>query len=167
MRCSRIITLLLLLLVAVACQDQGQDLFFETIAQNDIINYQEESPALFVVAENDAVSALTLTLLAEDSNLADELRQLDYDRFYAVLVLQGQKSQGGHRVTVQRIVRLENRVSVYAEFTNPEPETRRTQAFTSPYHLVSVSNQGVWGQQIDFVLVAGSEDVAETSCFVP
>lgn len=168
MKCLKITLLLgLLLLVTATCQTRGQDLSFETILQRDIINYEEEKPELFVIAKNDEVDALVPTVLAEDPTLTDELRKLDYSRFFAILVLQGLKGQGGHSVTVQRIVRQNDQVNVYAEFTNPEPGTRRIQAFTSPYHLITVSKQSEWGQQMDFVLVVDSEEVAETSLFIP
>lgn len=157
----------LLLFVITACQPQERDLPFETIAQRDIINYREESPALLVITDDDAIDALVPNVLAEDPALADELGRLDYDRFFAILVLQGLKSTGGFSVTVQRISRQDNQVTVWVQFVEPALGTRRIAAFTSPYHLVAVSKQGEWGQQTHFLLVTDSEEVAETSHFIP
>jgi hypothetical protein len=165
-----VIRLGLLLLVITACQPKEGKLSFETIAQDDGFytgrSHGEEKPAILVIASTDEIDEPGLGVLFP-TELADELRQMDYDRVFAILVLQGVKSQGGFSVTVQRIDRQDDRVSVYAEFTNPEPGTRRTQGFTSPYHLAAVSKRGEWGQHIDFVLVTDSEEVAETSHFIP
>jgi hypothetical protein len=168
MKCSKITILLgLLLLVTTACQSRGQNLPFETIAQRDIINYREESPALFVIANDDEVDTLVPNVLAEDPALVDQLHQLDYERFFAILVLHGYVGSTGVSVTVQQITRQDNEVAVQARFVQPAPGTRTMPAFTSPYHLVAVSKQGEWGQQTRFVLVADSEEVVETSHFIP
>lgn len=157
----------MLLFAIVACKSQIGELSFETIAQSDIINYREEKPALFVITNDDEIDTLVPNVLAEDPALVDQLRQLDYDRFFAILVLQGLKSTGGFSVTVQRISRQNNQVTVQVQFIEPGPGTRITAAFTSPYHLIAVSKQGEWRRQIRFVLVADSEEVAETSHFIP
>lgn len=160
----------LLLFVITACQPQEGELSFETIAQGDGFytgrGYGEEEPSILVIANVDEIDEPGLDVLFP-TELADQLRQLDYNRFFAILALQGLKPQGGYSVTVQRIVRQDDQINVYAEFTSPEPGTRRIQAFTSPYHLVAVSKQGEWGQQMNFVLVTDSEEVAETSHFIP
>lgn len=171
MRCPKSIVLLgLLLFVITACQPQEGKLPFETIAQGDGFytgrGYGGEEPNLLIITGLNEVDSPGLDV-EFPPELADQLRQLDYDRFFAILVLQGLKHQGGYSITVQRVVRQDDRVNVHAEFTKPEPGTRRIQAFTSPYHLIAVSKQGEWGQQFRFVLIADSEEVAETSHFIP
>lgn len=177
MRCARIVGNILGLLVLVftiaACKSQEGGLPFKTIAKSEgfgdfgLTTYREEEPALLIIANDDEVDTLVPNVLAEDPALVDQLRQLDYDRFFAILVLQGLKSTGGFSVTVQRISRQDNQITVWVQFVEPTPGTRRIAAFTSPYHLVAVSKQGEWGQQIRFVLIADSEEVAETSHFIP
>jgi len=81
--------------------------------------------------------------------------------------LQGRKPSSGYQVTIRRIALQGDEVTVQAEFTEPQPKTFTLPAFTSPYHLVAVSKQGKWGQQIRFVLITDSEEVAETSHFIP
>ncbi len=160
----------LLLFVITACQPQERDLPFETIAQGDGFytgrGYGEEKPSILVIANVDEIDEPGLDVLFS-TELADKLRQLDYDRSFAILVLQGLKSTGGFSVTVQRISRQDNYVTVWVQFVEPALGTRRIAAFTSPYHLVAVSKQGEWGQQTHFVLVTDSEEVAETSHFIP
>lgn len=147
----------------VACKSHLEELSFETIAQGDGFyagrGYGGEEAALLVIASPEAVDKPGLDVQFP-SELADQLRQLDYDRFFAILVLQGLKTTGGFSVTVQRISRENNQVTVQVQFIEPGPGTRITGAFTSPYHLVAASKQGKWGQQINFVLVADSGEVA-------
>lgn len=157
----------MLLFTVTACKPQIEELSFETIAQRDIINYREENPALFVIANNDEIDALVQNVLAEDPALVDQLRQLDYTRNFAVLVLLGQKRSTGYAITIKQIVRKGDQVNIYAEVGSPELGTRIKPAFTSPYHLVAVSKQGKWGQQIKFVLEVDNEPVAESVHFIP
>jgi len=171
---GNLLVLLMMMFIITACKSQGGELLFETVAKSNgpdnlgLTTYREEEPALLIIANGDEVDALVPNVLAEAPTLADQLRQLDYDRFLAVLVLQGLKAQGGYSVTVQRIVQQDDQINVYVEFNSPEPGTRRIQAFTSPYHLVAVSKRGgEWGQQLHFMLITDSEEVAETSHFIP
>lgn len=159
--------LLVLLFTITACKPQEGELPFETIAQDDGgLGYVEEEPNLLIIAESEEVATSELDILFP-SELTDELRTLDYDRFFAILVLQGLKHQGGYGVTVQQINRQDGQVNVQAEFVSPAPGTRRIQAFTSPYHLVAISKEGTWEQQIRFVLMGDGELIAETTHFIP
>jgi len=165
-------SLLVLFLIITACQQQERVLSFETIAKSDasdigLIAYKEERPALLVIAKTEEIDDLIQNMLAGHSALADQLRQLDYDRLFAILVLQGLKGQGGHSVTVQEVSRQGSQVIVRADFVSPALGTRRIQAFTSPYHLVAVSKEGDWEQQVRFVLAVNDESAAETSHFIP
>ncbi len=158
---------ILLLFTITACKPQEGELPFKAIAQDDGgLDYVKEEPNLLIIAESEKVATPELDIQFP-SELADELRTLDYDRFFAILVLQGLKHQGGYSVTVQQINRQDAQVNVQAEFVSPAPGTRRTQAFTSPYHLVAISKKGAWGQQIRFVLMVDGEPVAETIHFIP
>lgn len=162
-----VLGLMMLPFTLIACKTRVEELSFETIAQSDVINYRGEKPALFVIAKEDEVDALASNVLAEDPALVRQLRYLNYNRFFALLVLQGLKSTGGYSVTVQRISRENSQVTVQVQFIEPGPGDWITGAFTSPYHLIAVSKQGKWGQQINFVLIADSKKVAKTSHFIP
>jgi hypothetical protein len=164
---ANLLEVAILLFIAVACKSQMEELSFETIAQGDVINYREESPALFVIANNNEIDALVPNVLAEDPLLVDQLRQLDYDHFFAILVLQGQKGSTGYAVNVQQIFRQGSRVMIKAEFVKPSPGAFIKPAFTSPYHLVAISKERQWGQEVKFVLVVNDESVAEASHFIP
>lgn len=173
MKCSRIsrlatnlLGLMMLLFTLAACKPQSEELSFETIAQSDGFytgrGYGGEEPALLVIASPEEIDKPGLDVQFP-SELADQLRTLDYTRNFVVLVLQGQKRSTGYAVTVKHIVRQGNQVTIEAEFVEPSPDTFRKPAFTSPYHLVAVSQEGQWGQEIKFVLVVNGETVAETT----
>jgi hypothetical protein len=171
MKYPKIIILLgLLLFIITACQTREQELSFETIAQGDGFytgqGYGGEKPNLLVTASLDEINKPGLDVQFP-SEVADQLRQLDYDRFFTILVLHGRVGSTRVSVTVQQITRQDEKVTIRAEFVKPSPGTRSEPAFTSPYHLVAVSKRGEWGQQIHFVLVVDSEEVAETSHFIP
>lgn len=174
MKCSRIATnvvgLMMLLFTLVACKPQIEELSFETIAQGDGFyagrGYGGEEPALLVIASPEEADKPGLDVQFP-SELADQLRTLDYTRNFVVLVLQGQKRSTGYAVTVKRIVRQRNQVTIDAEFVEPSLGVRRKPAFTSPYHLVVVPKEGQWGQEVKFVLVVNGETVAETTYFIP
>lgn len=164
---KKLVALGIMLLVCSTCLFQNRNLRFTTIAQENFINYEEEHPGLVVIAGLDEIGTIIDSVLAEDLLLVNDLWELDYDRCFVIFALQGQKYQGGYSITVQRIVRQDNQISVYADFIVPQPNTRRIQAETSPYHLVSVEKQGEWGQDFQFVLLNDSESVAEVSLYIP
>jgi hypothetical protein len=162
---------LLTLLILIGCKGpEPQDLPFETIARGDGFytgqGYGREEPNILVIAGPDEVDKPGLDVQFP-SEVVHQLRQLDYNRFFAVLVLHGYVGSTGVSVTVQQITRQDKEVTIQANFVRPGPGTRSMPAFTSPYHLVAVSKRGEWGQQIHFVLLTDDEEVAETFHLIP
>jgi hypothetical protein len=47
-------------------------------------------------------------------------------------------------------------------FDNPDPNSVQLQAFFAPYHLVTVTKSGTWGQPIHFIVMADNNVIAET-----
>jgi hypothetical protein len=152
----------------IACRPQEQTLTFETVAQRDIINYREDKSALFVIAKVEEIDDHTQNVLAEDPTLVNQLRALDYNRVFAVLVLHGYVGSSNYSVTVQKVTQQGDQVIIRADFVGPTPGTRIKPAFTSPYHLIAVSKKGgAFGQQIRFVLMKEDKPVAESTHFIP
>jgi len=140
---------------------------FKTISMGTYeLGYMREEPKLFIISTPDELN-IPGSEISFSHTLTNELRQLDYERFFAILVVQGLKRQGGYSVTVQEITRRGDQVTVRADFVSPAPGTRRTQGFTSPYHLITVSKGASWGQQIQFVLLDNDKSVATITHFVP
>jgi len=168
---NRWVLLPLLLLTLSACQAGEQRLSFNTIARSEPqylgTSYWQEEPAIQVIARPEEIDDPAQTILAQDRELAEQLRALDYERVFALLVLHGYVGSTGYSVTVLRIAREGDQVTVRAELGAPAMGTRTMPAFTSPYHLVAVSKKGTWGKEFRFVLLAGDQPVAERSHFIP
>ncbi len=157
-------------LILTARQPQTQELPFETISQGIGFptgrSYSGEDPNLLVITAPEAVDAPGLEIQFTPE-LAEQLRTLDYDRYFAILVLQGHKNIIGYQVTIQQVIRQGNQINIQVEFVEPAPETLILPAFSSPYHLIAVSKTGTWGEQFQFVLVNERQSVAETTYLIP
>jgi hypothetical protein len=84
--------------------------------------------------------------------IADQVRRIDYERFFVIIVLQGVQSSGGYKVTIQQVQRHGDQVRVQAQFVSPSPGQGVTEGDTDPYHIVQVAKDGVWGGPIRFTL---------------
>lgn len=162
---------LFLLLLLVGCKATGNELSFKTLAQSSRTSfglraYTDPEPTIVVLASLEDVEAQA-TLTADNPDLTQQLRQLDYEREFAILVLQGYRGQGGSMVTIEQAVQHGRRVDIRAEFLTPEYGEGRVQAYTSPFHAVAVTKGGAWDRQVRFVLVVDSENRAQAKHFIP
>jgi hypothetical protein len=139
----------------------GQALSFTTIDQGTGLRagFQLQTPALYVIANDQDVDTLAQTVLPIDPQfydkqrqIVDQLRQVDYNHSSAVLVLHGQRGSTRYGVTVQQLTRDDHRVRIGARFTEPGFMQGAGAAFTDPYHIVAVAKEGMWGRPIDFEL---------------
>lgn len=153
-----------------ACASKDVELLFETMARDQGFftgeGYGREEPNLLVISQIADIDTPGLEVRFPAA-LADQLRVLDYDRFFAILALQGLHGSGGFQITVQRISRRGDTVFVQASFVEPGPDDFRTWGFTSPYHLVVVPKEASWRRSIRFVLMKDDRSVAETTHFIP
>ena len=101
---------------------QPQDLAFETIEQNQSLSdggedYQEVKANLLVIADPEDVQAPGQDVRLS-TDLSAQLNALDYDRYFAILVLQGITDTivSGNIVIVTQVQRAGNRVMVRARF---------------------------------------------------
>ncbi len=168
MKYPKIIILLgFLLCVISACHSREQELAFESIAQGNFTNIQEKKTSMFVIASNDEIETLFPNASVEEMATSDQLQQLDYDQYFAILVLEGSRGEAVCTVTVQHISRRDDRIIVEVAFTETAIGRRTTQLCIFPYHLIAVSKQGEWGEKINFILINKSTTIAETSIFIP
>jgi len=110
---SRLLVLLLLTLLTLnSCG--SQTLAFKSLVQDLQLRdlpFQIRQPGLIIFTNTQEIDNLLPQLIPTPitgSPLVDELRQLDYNHFFAVLVLQGQ-SGGNSSVAVQQITRQDDR----------------------------------------------------------
>jgi hypothetical protein len=104
--------------------------------------------------------------------VADSLRDFDYEHSFAILVLEGEDAVRTDQVTVTEILRQGDRVIIRAEFPGPYKENEEVGTLvTLPYHLVAVRKDGDWGREMTFVLEGVTDGVEttllETKHFIP
>lgn len=153
--------LFLVVILLGACTPQEEELPFETIEQADYSRrYEDRETGLVIVTNVDEANQLDSWV----SSLAlEQLREINYERFFVVVAFLGWQPTGHEGIRIERIVRQGNTVSVYAQVGRPTGETEET----SPYHLVRVQKVGRWGTSINFALVIEETTVASQSHYVP
>jgi hypothetical protein len=97
----------------------------------------------------------------------DNVRDIDYARFFVILVTQGKQCCTGYGVAVRQVMRNKNQVKILATFTTPAPGQAVSDTLTDPYHAISIEKVGTWGQKIHFDLVVDDKVVAETDHVIP
>lgn len=151
-----------------ACQPKEIDLLFETVERRDASGtgqvYQDRQPGLMVITTPEEAASLVALVTSEAQA---RLQSLNYNAYFAVAIFQGRKSTTGYGVEIERITRLESKVTIYARFLEPKPNAERAPEETSPYHLVQVQKTGTWGQPITFNLIVGNVVVTSLSHYVP
>lgn len=158
----RIFCLLLLVVVLLgACTPQEEELPFETIEQADYSpKYENKEPGLVIVTSADEANQLNGWI---GSEALEQLRELEYERFFAVVAFLGWQPTGHEGIRIKRIVRQGDAISTYALVGMPTGETR----VSSPYHLVKIQKIGQWGTSINFALVIEETTVASQSHHIP
>lgn len=154
-------TTLFILMLLSACGSQEVELPFETIEQSDYSpKYEDKKPDLMIIASTDEVNQLNGWISPE---ALEQLREMDYERFFAAVVFLGWQPTGHEGIRVERIARQGNAVSIYALVGRPSGEDE----VSSPYHLVKVQKVGRWGTTINFTLVIEETTVASQSRYIP
>ena len=116
---------------------------------------------MFVIAGAQDVDMLTQQLqLPNDMPLLTKLRQLDYQRVFAIIVEHG-RTGDGHSVMVQRVTRVGNQVSIQVTRTERDPKIARRVMVTNPYQVVAVDKGNGWPQTADFNLLLNSETIVD------
>lgn len=151
-----------------ACQPKEVDLLFETIERRDASGtgqvYQDRQPGLLVITTPEEAASLGALVTSEAQA---QLQSLNYNAHFAIAIFQGRKPTTGYGVEIERITRLESKVTIYARFLEPKPNAERAPEETSPYHVVQVQKTGTWRQSIIFDLVEGDTVVTSLSHYVP
>ena len=153
-------------------QLQGEDLPFETISRGDGFytgrSYGKDDPNLLIISTPAEIDQPGLDIQFAPT-LATQLHGLDYNRYFAVLVLQGLRgvTRPGETIAIQQIKRQNNQIIIKATFPESAVGKLVLPAFSSPYHLVAVSKQTTWGQPIHFALFANNRRVTEIMHVIP
>jgi hypothetical protein len=151
-----------------ACRPKEIDLPFQTIEQRDASGsgqvHQVKQPALVVVTTPE--EAINLDSLVT-SEAQTQLKNLNYDAYFAIAVFQGWKSTDGYGIQIERITHLGDDVTVFVQLQEPPPDRKKNDIVTSPYHLVQVQKVGAWARSVTFNVLADGTAIASVSHIIP
>ena len=143
---------------------------FETIERADTPGtgeeYEGEEPKLAIIAEAGKINALEDTV---SSDALAQLRDMDFDQYFAVAVFQGWQPQlppPPSGVEIQRISKKRSTITIYAHFHEPAGEVWRPVEI-SPYHLVRVQRGKEMQGEIKFVLNVDGTVVSQQDHHLP
>lgn len=163
-RCILIVLLFLTIVGLKACKPPEVELPFDTIEQQSIAGYtmlfEDTQPALKIITSPEDVDSLDGLITVEAQR---QLQEMDYNTHFAVITFLGQQSTSHGGVSIQRIVRQGNDISISAKAGRPMGDP----VVTSPYHLVRVEKTGRWNATISFAFVIEGKTIATESKFVP
>lgn len=151
-----------------ACRSSETDLTFEILEQKERNFtgqvYETHDLALIIVAQPDEVKELDdwVTVTSKE-----QLQVMDYDTYFALAVFQGMKPTDGYSVQIERIVRVDDEVTIHIRLQEPLPEQKKNDTETSPYCLAKVQKIDTWNQKITFNVVADDSVIASASHDIP
>lgn len=149
-------------------QSQETNLPFETIEQKLKADmgppYEAREPGLMVIARPEEVANLD-DWVTEDAKT--QLQMLDYDAYFALIVFQGWKPTYGYDIQIERLARLEDKVTIFVQLKEPRPDEVKLDTVTSPYHLVQVRKMDTWARDVTFNMVADGAIIVSVSHNIP
>ena len=72
-----------------------------------------------------------------------ELPKIDFEKEMIIAVFMGTRSSGGYEIEIKNISKTEKEIVVGVEEKEPSPDSLRTMALTSPYHVVIVKRSSL------------------------
>ncbi|HLF27780.1 MAG TPA: hypothetical protein VJG32_15710 [Anaerolineae bacterium] len=167
--------LLLLLLsagVLAGCTPQPVELPFESINQERYLlggqSYEGKEPDLLIISTAEEVADPGLGVRF-GPQLAEQLRALDYQRRFALVVLRGRIGVSGPQFTIDilGVTRAGDQVVVKTHFGQPAPNETVFMLVSYPHHIISVAKEGEWARDMRFALEVDGQVVKERTHFVP
>jgi hypothetical protein len=156
-----------------ACQPQETELPFQTIAEGEVVGdygygYSKEEPDLLIITAPAAVDSPGIDIQFS-ADLADQLREVDYDHNIIIVVFRGLIGALGssYNVNILQVVRSGDRVVIRTHFGVPGPEEGSLPSFSSPYHIIAVPRQGMQEQKIRFILEVDGQVAKERTYSIP
>jgi len=104
-----------------------------------------------VIARSEDITQLGQLVSPET---LEKLRALDYNACFALIVFRGLQGNTGYSVEIERVVRQGYHLSVYAQFRYPQPGGGMNPTMNSPFHVVTVTTGGTWGEEFSLDLYA-------------
>lgn len=146
----------------------NQEMLFETLDQKDrpgtTEGYKSANPSIILLTnEND--NHLVENLVSE--NAFGLLQNIDYGKFLCIGVFQGVKPTNGYKVTIEKVVRKENSISIQATLLEPSSDTKKSDIITSPYHLIKIEKGDGLKGSFTINLVVENQEILSTNIEVP
>lgn len=108
----------------------------------------QDIPNLIVIA-----SPKEITPPSPDVELSDimrtQLRDVDYERSFAVLILVGQIPADG---VITDVSKINEKVIIKVKNYTVGPGNYKLKGYSLPYQLISVEKKGTWNTEIEFIL---------------
>ncbi len=105
---------------------------FMVIDQGDHATGYDERKNLAIYDETEFAA------LWEKIHPEDPLASVDFTSEYVIAVFAGEKSSGGHTITVEKVTENDTTRTVSILMSEPAADCIVTQAITSPYHIIKV-----------------------------
>lgn len=67
-----------------------------------------------------------------------ELPKIDFEKEIVIAVFMGERLSGGYSIEIINILKTEKEIVVVVEEKEPPPESLKTMALTSPYHIAII-----------------------------
>ena len=150
-----LIALLAAWLVTLAgCQLIGVAVPFETIGEateyTGAMGYPDGEPLAILLTTRDDIRQIEEFV---SQSTLEQLEALDFQLHVAVALFRGLKGSTGYQTIIERIVLLDNRATVYAQFWDEGKGGYPVgAASTSPYHLVKVRRDSGFNQDTTLIL---------------
>ena len=141
-----IVVLFMFVLLAVGiafvggCFEPKASLLYETIGGLGDSRYREIQPLYLVAA--DLTAAATIQRWANPA-AEKALGSLNYEEYFVIAVFQGEKTTGGFKVEIARIIQCRDQVEVKLHFTEPKLGQGVAMSHVSPTHIVKVQKAGM------------------------
>ncbi len=134
---------------------EGTPLPFETIDQSEYgpggdSAYASEQPWIEILQQ---AGDLETTYVKNSRNALDLLKQIDFQSHIVIGVYQGRKPTNRYGVDILAVSQMGERISIYAEFSAPEPGMTAAEFPTVPYQLIKLDRAGLAGSQIFELIV--------------
>ena len=113
---------------------------FRTIVQRAPLAERPAKPAVYLATKYLDLAPFLATLRADDRPKVKAVRLSDRA---VVAVFMGTRPTAGYAITVRRIAVANGRLTVTASTKEPGPDEIVVEAFTSPYHVVSVARSAL------------------------
>lgn len=158
-------------LLLVGCQREvlaRGALPFETVENKEVSGtgrfFEAREPTLIVIGQSAEIANLD-GLITEKAK--SELANMNYDRFFALLVFQGKKQSNQYSLEIRGILQSGSDINVNVDMKEPMPNAPVGMTITSPYHLVKVEKGGLRNQYLTFNLMTQGTNLIQVRYHIP